>query len=132
MMVLHANLTPGGGYVSNPSIYYPTSLCVFTSAHTTMVLHPGLLEPLPATQATYCPTLMSFLVPLGSAHLGATLRRAIEACGIEDSISISSHGSLPAGLWLPRNHQLLVRAEPPVDDRRLACGASFTKEDVKV
>lgn len=76
---------------------------------------------------------MSLLVILGSAHLGATLRKAsilpsiyaIEACGIEDSISISSRGSLPAGLWLPRNQHLLARAEPPVNDRRPASGASL-------
>lgn len=82
---------------------------------------------------------MSLLVILGSTHLGATLRRAsilpsiytIEACGIEDSISISSRGSFPAGLWLPLNHQLLARAEPPVDARRPSQW-SFSNEDVKV
>lgn len=55
MTVLHANLTQGGIYVSNPSIYHSTSLGVFTPTHTTLALHPGLLEPLPAPQQLIVP-----------------------------------------------------------------------------
>lgn len=55
MTVLHVNLAPGGGYVSNPSVYYPTSLCVFTPTHTTLALHPGFLEPLPIPRQLIAP-----------------------------------------------------------------------------